>query len=53
MPIEKETLSKIEENTVQEKTTNVEKLFKIFSEMSSDFYFEERVDQSPQEREEL
>ncbi len=52
MPIEKETLSKIEENTVQEKTANVEKLFKSLSEMPSDFYSEERVDQLPQEREE-
>lgn len=54
MSIEEMEMSpRVEENTVQEKTTNVEKLFKIFSEMSSDFYFEERVDQSPQEREEF
>ena len=51
MLIEKETLPKIEENTVQNKTIEVEKLFKSLSEMPSDFYFEERVDEPPQERE--
>lgn len=30
----------------------VEKLFKSLSEMPSDFYFEERVDELPREREE-
>ena len=51
MPIEKETLPKIEENTVQNKTIEVEKLFKSLSEKPSDFYSEERVDEPPQERE--
>ena len=51
MLIEKETLPKIEENTVQNKTIEVEKLFKSLSEMPSDFYPEERVDEPPQERE--
>ena len=53
MLIEKETLPKIEENTVQNKTIEVEKLFKSLSEMPSDFYSEERVDEPPQEREEF
>lgn len=52
MPIKK-TPPKIEENALQNETIGIEKLFKIFSEMSSDFYFEERVDELPQEREEL
>ncbi|NOJ68014.1 hypothetical protein [Acinetobacter indicus] len=51
MLIEKETLPKIEENTVQNKTIEVEKLFKSFSEMPSDFYSEEKVDEPPQEQE--
>ena len=51
MLIEKETLPKIEENTVQNKTIEVEKLFKSLSVMPSDFYSEERVDEPPQERE--
>lgn len=33
MLIEKETLSKIEENTVQKKIANVDKLFKSLSEI--------------------
>ena len=32
-------------------TIEVEKLFKSLSEMPSDFYSEERVDEPPQERE--
>lgn len=51
MPIEKGTLPKVDENTIQEKSTKVEKLFKSLSEMPSDFYSEERVDEPPQERE--
>ena len=51
MLIEKETLPKIEENTVQNKTIEVEKLFKSLSEMPSDFYSEKRVDELPRERE--
>lgn len=54
MPIEKRILPAIEKNNIQEITIKkVEKLFKSLSEMPSDFYSEERVDQSPQEREEL
>lgn len=53
MPIEKGTLPKVDENTIQEKSTKVEKLFKSLSEMPSDFYSEERVDELPQEREEF
>ena len=53
MSIENETLPKIEEHAIQEKTANVDKLFKSLAEMPTDFYSEERIDESPQEREEL
>lgn len=51
MPIEKEAFPKVEESTVQEKITEVEKLFKSFAEMPDDFYAETRLDEPPQERE--
>lgn len=52
MLIEKEIFPKVKENNVQEKTIEVEKLFKSLSEMPSDFYFEKRIDELPREREE-
>ena len=53
MPIEKEILPKVKEINLQGKTIAVEKLFKALAEMPSDFYPEERVDELPQERENI
>ncbi|MCH4243979.1 hypothetical protein [Acinetobacter gerneri] len=53
MSIEKEILPKIEENVLQNEIIGIEKLFNLLSEMPSDFYSEERIDEPPQEREEL
>ena len=50
---EKEILPKIEENTVYDETINIEKLYRLLSEMPDDFYEEERTDEPPQEREDL
>lgn len=51
MPIEREIFPEVKENNVQGKTIEVEKLFKSLTEMPSDFYSEERVDEPSQERE--
>lgn len=40
MPIEKETLPKVEENVLQNETIKTENLFKVLSETPFDFYFE-------------
>ncbi|WP_171264234.1 hypothetical protein [Acinetobacter sp. ANC 3832] len=53
MTIEKPKLPKIEGKVLQNKTINIEKLFKSFSEMPTGFYSEERIDEPPQKREEL
>lgn len=53
MPIEKEALPTIEESVFQDETIKVEKLLKSLAEMPSDFYPEERVDELPQEREDI
>lgn len=46
-------MPKVEENYMQGKMDVVEKLFKTLSEIPSDFYSEERVDEPLQEREEF
>lgn len=53
MSAEKETLLGNKENIFQDQAIKVEKLFNLLSEMPSDFYSEERIDEPPQEREEL
>lgn len=53
MPIDKEIFPKVEENTVQVKTIEVEKLFKALAEMPSDFYSETRIDEASQKQEDL
>ncbi|WP_165353069.1 hypothetical protein [Acinetobacter piscicola] len=53
MIIKKEKRPKVKENTVLEKTTTVEILFKSLSEMPCDFYSEDRIEEPPQEREDL
>lgn len=53
MPKEKEEPPEIEEKELQDETIGIEKLFRSLSEMPSDFYSEDRIDEPPQEREEL
>lgn len=53
MSMGKETLTTVKENVLQNETIKIEKLFKSLTEMPSDFYSEERIDEPPQKREEL
>ena len=42
-----------DEVILREKPVTVDRLFKVLAQMPNDFYAEERVDESPQEREEF
>ena len=53
MSMGKETLTTVKENVLQNETIKIEKLFKSLTEMPTDFYSEERIDEPPQKREEL
>ena len=51
MLIKKEIFPKVKDNEAPDNAIKVDKLFETLSEMPSDFYSEERIDEPPQERE--
>lgn len=55
MPTKQEStnLNIMNESVWQDTTNKVENLFKTLSEMPSDFYFDERTDDPPQEHDEF